>query len=54
VCQKAVNEIKKVCVKGHQAKNKGAYFMGIIRKVSKTSWEARSKAKAEEEQQKNA
>jgi len=46
VCQKAVNEIKKVCMKGNQAKNKGAYFMGIIRKVSKTSWEERAKADA--------
>ena len=46
VCQKAVNEIKKVCVKGNTARNKGAYFMGIIRKVSKTSWEERSKADA--------
>ena len=45
-CQKAVNEIKKVCVKGNTARNKGAYFMGIIRKVSKTSWEERSKADA--------
>ena len=43
VCQKAVNEIKKVCVKGNTARNKGAYFMGIIRKVSKTSWEERSR-----------
>ena len=31
VCQKAVNEIKKVCMKGNQAKNKGAYFMGSDR-----------------------
>ena len=47
-CQKAVNEIKKVCVKGNlsQVKNKGAYFMGIVRKVSKISWEAREKERA--------
>jgi len=48
VCQKAVNEIKKVCIKGNTAKNKGAYFMGIIRKVSKSSWDERSKVKDEE------
>ena len=53
VCQKAVNEIKKVCVKGNlkQVKNKGAYFMGIVRKVSKTSWEAREKSDAEKKKQ---
>ena len=52
VCQKAVNEIKKVCMKGNTAKNKGAYFMGIIRKISKSSWEERSKAKEEEKAKK--
>ena len=52
VCQKAVNEIKKVCIKGNSAKNKAAYFMGIIKKVSKSSWEERSKAKVEDESKK--
>jgi hypothetical protein len=43
VCDKAANEIRKVVMKNKgDVKNKGAFYMGIVRKISNKSWEKKA------------
>ena len=52
VCEKAANEIRKFTTKmgnTKQIKNKGAFYMGIVRKISNACWKKKAAKDSMEE-----
>jgi hypothetical protein len=44
VCEKAANEIRKFTTNKNkkEVKNKGAFYMGIVRKISNACWQKKA------------